>query len=548
MKPLLNSCNRGDVAERPAENIRRHNVGSFGIALDESNASKQILFEAVIVAVALTVFVISTREYFRSAFIDDSYIFSRYARNLASGRGLVWTPGEHPVEGFTSLLWVLLLGCGSRALRCSVVTVALWLGIGLGATGLAMSWLAARLALPRNNRFFSVIAPVILTLNPLYVRHAVSGMETILVMSVVLVACVLWAWRGITIERRLPWLAGVTFLAFLSRPDALLLGVVGTILVCLVQSNGRRTLRHLALRFMTPIGLAILVYSVAKLLYFGSVVPLPAYMKVRPLAIYTNVASVHFVLGEELAFIAATAPLLLITIAPILLKPCATDTLVWAIVGVTIVFMSYLLLVLPVMSLESRFYCPLLGLLAVSCSIGVARFVTFEEFAPTRLHGRCAALILVSIVAASELGTWNVVKRSVASARPLCNEAIGRAFESFEGISIAGSESGAIPYFSNGRFLDLGGLNDAFIARNRFKPDIVWRFRDYLEGTYGLPDVYLDPFPEYYYASMANQPEIAASYEAPVKVASYAIYVRKDALGRTALVRRLKEMAFGSCR
>src|SRR5262249_47854072 len=41
---------------------------------------------------------------------DDAYIAFRYASNSLAGRGLVWNPPPfRPVEGYTSLLWVLLL-------------------------------------------------------------------------------------------------------------------------------------------------------------------------------------------------------------------------------------------------------------------------------------------------------------------------------------------------------------------------------------------------------------------------------------------------------
>lgn len=41
--------------------------------------------------------------------IDDAGISTAYARNIASGAGLVSQPGRPPVEGFSNFLWVLLL-------------------------------------------------------------------------------------------------------------------------------------------------------------------------------------------------------------------------------------------------------------------------------------------------------------------------------------------------------------------------------------------------------------------------------------------------------
>src|ERR1700694_476045 len=40
--------------------------------------------------------------------VDDANIFFRYAHNIARGHGFVFNPGGERVEGFTSLLWVLV--------------------------------------------------------------------------------------------------------------------------------------------------------------------------------------------------------------------------------------------------------------------------------------------------------------------------------------------------------------------------------------------------------------------------------------------------------
>jgi arabinofuranosyltransferase len=40
--------------------------------------------------------------------LDDAFISLRYARNLFDGHGLLFNPGETPVEGYTNFLWVLI--------------------------------------------------------------------------------------------------------------------------------------------------------------------------------------------------------------------------------------------------------------------------------------------------------------------------------------------------------------------------------------------------------------------------------------------------------
>ena len=45
---------------------------------------------------------------------EDAFISFRFARNLVRGYGLVWYPGEGPVEGYTNFSWVLLSAGGIR--------------------------------------------------------------------------------------------------------------------------------------------------------------------------------------------------------------------------------------------------------------------------------------------------------------------------------------------------------------------------------------------------------------------------------------------------
>ena len=49
--------------------------------------------------------------------IDDPYISARYAKNLINGYGLVYNPGEEPVEGFSNPLFTLIIALNYFLLR-----------------------------------------------------------------------------------------------------------------------------------------------------------------------------------------------------------------------------------------------------------------------------------------------------------------------------------------------------------------------------------------------------------------------------------------------
>lgn len=66
------------------------------------------VFFAIFCSFGLAIF--SEASYFQPGNIgvDDANIFFVFARNFVAGHGLVWNPGEAPVEGFTSILWQIV--------------------------------------------------------------------------------------------------------------------------------------------------------------------------------------------------------------------------------------------------------------------------------------------------------------------------------------------------------------------------------------------------------------------------------------------------------
>src|SRR5512143_3483048 len=84
--------------------------------------------------IGLAVFAL-TLAYFSSTRSDDAYISFRYARNFADGHGLVFNPGQPPVEGYSNFLWVVLLA-GAARLGFEIPAAAQVLSIVLAAIAL----------------------------------------------------------------------------------------------------------------------------------------------------------------------------------------------------------------------------------------------------------------------------------------------------------------------------------------------------------------------------------------------------------------------------
>jgi hypothetical protein len=157
---------------------------------------------------------------------DDAYISFRYARNLAEGQGLVFNPGFERVEGYSNLLWVLLLA-GAHRMGLSIEQVAPLLSLaatlGLGSLVAAAAWAWT----PAQRRAWALLPVALLAATRSVAVWSTSGLETRFFELLVL-AGVLRLWqedaRLAAGARRVAPLAAVLLsLATLTRPDGLLI-------------------------------------------------------------------------------------------------------------------------------------------------------------------------------------------------------------------------------------------------------------------------------------------------------------------------------------
>ena len=149
------------------------------VAGDAFSKREAILLAAAAMAVVLAVTTLLSR----ALTLDDAYITFRYARHLAEGYGLgAWNhTGEH-VEGYSSPLWMLLLG-GAARLGLDVRIASKVLG-----TAAALAVLAV-LFRRRDDRP-AVLTGVFLALYLPFMLYAASGMEAVAFTGLVTLALV----------------------------------------------------------------------------------------------------------------------------------------------------------------------------------------------------------------------------------------------------------------------------------------------------------------------------------------------------------------------
>src|SRR4029077_7827665 len=103
---------------------------------------------------------------------EDSFITFRYARNLASGHGLVYNPGEH-VMGFTSPLWTVWSALGIAVMGNPIPWAEVWSAIADVVTLLAGGTLVPAAAGPASALAFTFFFAAW----PYFSALTVSGME-----------------------------------------------------------------------------------------------------------------------------------------------------------------------------------------------------------------------------------------------------------------------------------------------------------------------------------------------------------------------------------
>ncbi len=210
---------------------------------------------------------------------DDAMISMRYAANLAAGDGLVFNPGDAPVEGITNPLWaVAMAGIHAVVARGSPACLCVsLLGVLLLLTNLGVCvGIARRLApdVPQRVVDLMTVAAVGLCYPLAFwtLRGFEVGAIALVVDSLVLLAL------------RVDGSAGAASPA--SRWGAMLLGVVAVLLRmdaavactvvgawCLWRSRRQRSVGWIGLAIAGGIAIGLLALTAWRLSYYGELLP-----------------------------------------------------------------------------------------------------------------------------------------------------------------------------------------------------------------------------------------------------------------------------------
>jgi hypothetical protein len=447
---------------------------------------------------AATMFV-ALSAYHRFHMGDDGFIYFRYVANLVAGHGAVWNVGEHPVEGYSSPLWLGLLAIGA-GVGADVILWSRWLGILSAALALVgVGVLARRLGAGPLVAGLAMLAASLI--RGLYFWAPV-GLETPLDTALLVWACVFLA----NPRPSRAWMAPIALLG-IARPEGPFLVVLGLIAAMIARGRQAVTWREVAIVLAPALG-----WQVFRLAYYGSPLPNTYYAKA------TGALPRQLRLGIRYGGWAA-APLLLTMVSwapqPSNRPALAICLLIGSQLAITVGgggdWMSNHRLLLPVL-------LPLVG-----CAGGL---VTTANGVRGAIVGAAATILTLlpvltppdTIVAAFRGETLPLSGWQEGGLVPTSQTAatwIGRHYP--DQTVIAVNHAGVAPYGLMGfTAIDMTGLNDAHIAHEvpgglhqKFDPDYVlarrprlillnsnvepgqdgiWYHRGYWEGETALVD------------------------------------------------------------
>lgn len=486
------------------------------IVQSPSRKNDPISFIIVLFLAAIFIYLCFVRTHIQ----DDAFISFRYVRNFINGNGLVFNPGEY-VEGFSSLLWVLILSF-TTLLGFEIVSTAQLLGVLCGSLLIILllpfsKLLFNKLNISKNaNPLFHIAASFMLTFNGAFQYWAISGMETTLFVLLMTAAIYFYFYQENYIKF---YLSSFLFmLASFTRPEANIVFVI-VVFHLLINSfkkknEGRisgRVFSKMNIIFISIYILPNLFYLIFRIIYYGYPLPNTFYAK-------TGTSIEYFLTGVDYTIDFMKTYMLwgIIYVAPILLffKKVEKRNISLLIVLI-LLYTLYIILVggdvLPIY----RFFIPILPIILILLISTI--YIIFNKNGKPILTTYLPVLLIILLTAYNYFIPNDKIETSAYYEDNLVTKmsSSGRWLNDYQKyknkrIIIAATTIGALSYYSDAVVIDMLGLTDETIAHNP-KPineisqsDAGWKERKY------NADYVLSKNPDFIYFSTGIKPSAFA--------------------------------------
>ncbi|MFN8412343.1 MAG: hypothetical protein U0Z26_08145 [Anaerolineales bacterium] len=452
-----------------------------------------ILKKSLLTDILVSILLISATLYYAARYVDftippfeDAAMLMRYSQNLASGHGIVWNVGEHPVDGATDFLF---MATAALLIRMGLTVGQAVRGIGFTShiiTILIIYWTNRRVH--NGDIFLSIFSGLYLAVGTgLSYVAAYFGTPYF-----ALAAASTWTLGLILTKQEAPRFGFVLAFALsglvtgLIRPEGVILASLILLMVIIMRGWKKSIL------ILVTFGLVFLLfggtYFAWRWNYFGYPLPNPFYKKGdNGLHWDSFYASLWNTLRLAL-------PFAILALLGFRSRETTRQTIAYLIP--ILGFASAFILISDEMNFGARFQYALLpiALMAWIPLLGEFDFSWLSHFSvkESSVYVIVLTALLSSLIYYSTYQNCFLTSYQQTCDRPYERDGryeMGKLLAEYrdKGYTIAVTEAGLLPYYSGWKAVDTWGLNDQFIAHNgkitveyldTYKPQIIM-FHDY---------------------------------------------------------------------
>lgn len=402
---------------------------------------------------------IALRLHPRNTPMEDALMLLRYAQNFAQGHGVRWNLTDPPVDGATDFLFMIATGTLAKVAHIGVIPACRILILAAHFVSVGLVFFAGRTVLGAN-RWLSASAALYLAVGPA-TRHAETGFGAPF-FAAMLLACwcaALWyALRSTSWPRALV-MALFGLLAGLTRPEGVIIS--GILLLGLAVLIGYRRAIPAAVSMVLVFALLGGPYFLWRWHYFGHPLPNPFYVKGGG---HLYLSSVRQAAINVSIMLLPALPLI-----PLGWLQRTTTRLTTAIVTILVCFTCMWVLLNNWNNHYMRFQYAIIPIVLMTVPALATGFVTQMGMAPwptlapkTRLALKASCILALC----GALGYFDRLYFFGDAGFGMRDFGRRIAPLAAHGDSMALTEAGTLPFYSEWRIIDGLGLNDAYIAHH----------------------------------------------------------------------------------
>jgi len=426
---------------------------------------------------------------------DDVFVYYNYARNFVEGRPFAYDTRNIPSEGFTSLLYLLLL-IPFEFFKINMTFASTFINLAaIVGIIIALGKLISKTKTLSKESNYLLLAFITFTISiDVNVRSSLQwGLETMLGVLVLILAGLSLAY-SFTLKsnsRGINSFFIFMFLAYIIRPESMVFtAIIGLPILLINKTSRKKTFINLLI-----FSGVIILFHVLKYLVFGDVVPTGFYRKVSSGSGYNYVWE-WAIFYKNWIFSSFVA---LFTVFIFSWKKTRwslfTSQWFYFLIGVSMAILLFFTQIRPLAGTGYRFL--MTPIITLYFSLGLLTLWLFDQlisFANLKKLLIICVLLFMAVYSGIKIAPLmnndlisklNILSRSESATNEHKYLQFGKflreSFSKPEDITLVFGDAGAIPYSMAGRFVDSNGLTEPAIARLFLMPDGPQKTQAYID-------------------------------------------------------------------